>query len=93
MKKLVVIASLLISSNIAYADGQSHDHDMKKMEHSHAEMSKEDMKDMKDMKSEGKKFEHEHKGKHSPIKMKKEQNMDDMNMEDTEKMHDHSKMK
>ncbi len=82
MKNLVLIASLLMSSNIVYADGQSHDHDMKKMEHSHTEMSREDMK------SEGKKFEHEHKGKHSPIKMKKEQNMDD-----TEKMHDHSKMK
>ncbi len=90
MKKLVLIASLLISSNMVYADGQSHDHDMKKMEHSHAEMSREDMKDMK---SEGKKFEHEHKGKHSPIKMKKDQNMDDMKMDDAEKMHDHMKMK
>ncbi|MDQ7073282.1 MAG: hypothetical protein Q9N32_07235 [Gammaproteobacteria bacterium] len=69
MKNLVLIASLLISSNMAYADGKSHDHDMKKMEHSHTDMSEH---------HEGKAIEHKHKGKSSPIAPKKDHKMESM---------------
>ncbi|MBL1319904.1 MAG: hypothetical protein COA63_002420 [Methylophaga sp.] len=90
MKKIVLITGLLISSNIAFADGQSHDHDMSKMEQSNSEMSQQQMKKQD---SENKGVTHKHKGKNSPIETKEDHNMDDMKMDDAEKMHDHMKMK